>query len=89
MSAPSARDEQTFHKVEYKFVLQETPQNQIMKLLGREDISFNTFLDACEGEGELNGCITVIMIDAINECQDSNVWRGYLNQIIQLVQKYK
>ena len=73
----------------HKFVLQETPQNQIMKLLGREDISFNTFLDACEGEGELSGCITVIMIDAINECQDSNVWRGYLNQIIQLVQKYK
>jgi len=73
----------------HKFVLQETPQNQIMKLLGREDISFNTFLDACEGEGELNGCITVIMIDAINECQDSNIWRGYLNQIIQLVQTYK
>ncbi len=73
----------------HKFVLQDSPQNQIMSLLGKPGVLFESFLDSCEGYGELNGIITVIMIDAINECQDSSIWRAYINQIIQLVQSYR
>ena len=71
-----------------KFVLKETPQKQIMSLLGLDYITFEQFLDYCEGLGVLNGTTTVIMIDAINECQESSIWSTYLNMLFEQIEKY-
>lgn len=71
----------------HKFVLRETPQKQIMSLLGLDNVTFEQFIKYCEGLGFLYGTTTVIMIDAINECQESSIWRTYLNTLFEQVQK--
>ena len=71
-----------------KFIFDNTPQEQIVQILGLS-CSFNEFLQACEARGELDGGITVIMIDAINECKKYDIWKQYLNELIEEVKDYK
>lgn len=71
-----------------KFIFEKTPQEQIMQILGLQ-ASFHEFLLACEAKGELDGGITVILIDAVNECQKYDIWRQYINEIIEDVKKFK
>ena len=73
----------------HKFVLNLQPQSQIMIELELASISFHEFLEACEAKGEVDGGITVIMIDALNECAEHKAWRAYFNDIINEVRKYK
>ena len=65
-----------------KFILAQTPQEQILQILGLKT-SFQEFVAACELKGSIDGKITVIMVDAINECYDQNIWKQYLNEIIE------
>ncbi|MDE5539711.1 MAG: hypothetical protein K2J20_04420, partial [Bacilli bacterium] len=51
--------------------------------------TFHDFLLACEARGELDGGITVIMIDAINECKKHDIWKQYFNELIEEIKKYK
>lgn len=71
-----------------KFIYEKMPQEQIMQILGI-DASFNDFLLACEAKGALDGSITVIMIDAVNECQKYVIWKRYLGDIVDVVKKLK
>lgn len=67
-----------------KFICEKTPQEQIMQILDLES-NFHDFLLACEAKGELDGGITVIMIDAVNECEKYGIWKQYINDIIEEV----
>lgn len=69
-----------------QFILEEEPSKQIMRLLDK-DMSFDDFLSICETKGDYDGTITVIMIDAINECYRNIIWETYLNNIITKVEK--
>ncbi len=71
-----------------KFVFKDTPQVQIMKSLDL-NVTFQDFLSACEAKGELDGNITFIMIDAINECFKYDVWKYYINDIIDKIEQLK
>ena len=71
-----------------KFIYEKSPQEQIMQILGLES-SFHDFILACEARGEIDGGITVIMIDAVNECQKYAIWKQYLNDIVEEVKKSK
>lgn len=71
-----------------KFIYEKTPQQQIMQILDLES-NFHDFLLACEAKGELDGGITVIMIDAVNECQKYEIWKQYLNDIVEDVKGLK
>lgn len=71
-----------------KLISDDDPSTQIMKALGLTDRSFKDFLDSCEAKGEATGCITVFLFDAINECAHHNIWKYYLNQILQIVKEY-
>lgn len=68
-----------------QFVLKEEPSKQIMMLLDK-DMTFDDFLSICETKGNYDGTITVIMIDAINECYKNDIWKTYLNNIITKVE---
>lgn len=69
-----------------KFINDDQPKTQMMDMLG-DGLSFETFIQNCEIKGEIDGTITVIMIDAINECSHNTIWKNYLNEIIRTVQK--
>lgn len=71
-----------------KFIYEKTPQEQITQILGLKT-DFHDFLLACEAQGEIDGGVTVIMIDAVNECQKYGVWKQYLNEIVEDIKKFK
>ena len=73
----------------HKFVLNDQPQKQIMIELGLDGSTFHEFIQACEAKGEIDGGITVIMIDALNECTAHKVWKTYFNEIIKEIEKFK
>ena len=67
-----------------KFIFDSTPQDQIKKILNLH-CSFEDFLLACEARGEVDGGVTIIMIDAVNECSKSNIWKHFLGDIINQI----
>lgn len=71
-----------------KFLFTKAPQEQIVQMLELK-ASFQEFVTACEFKGSVDGKITVIMIDAINECYDQRIWKQYLNNIIEDIKKFK
>ncbi len=73
----------------HKFVLTDQPQKQIMNELGLNEFTFHEFVEACEAKGEIDDGITVIMIDALNECSAHRIWKTYFNDIINEIDKYK
>lgn len=73
----------------HKLVLNDQPQKQIMSELGLDGSTFHEFIQACEAKGEIDGGITVIMIDALNECSAHRIWKTFFNDIISEIEKYK
>ena len=71
-----------------KFIFDSTPQDQIKKILNLH-YSFEDFLLACEAKGEVDGGLTIIMIDAVNECSKSNIWKHFLGEIIDQISSLK
>ncbi len=71
-----------------KFIFDSLPQEQIMNVLQLK-VSFQDLLLACEAKGEIDGGITVIMIDAINECKKYSFWKFFINNIINEVKKLR
>mgnify|MGYP001623942632 FL=1 len=71
-----------------QFIFDNKPQDQIKSILGLQ-CSFEDFILACEAKGEIDGGITVIMIDAINECSRYDIWKQYLNELIRDITKLK
>lgn len=71
-----------------KFLFDDTPMNQIAKMLGIK-ADFDSFLSSLEGKGELEEMDFIIMIDAINECDKYAIWKNYLNDLIQTIESKK
>lgn len=71
-----------------KLISNNSPAEQIKEQLG---ISYDldTFFYILEGLGEIDNSSTVILIDALNECSNYNVWKNYLNSFISKLSKYK
>ncbi|MBP5551268.1 MAG: hypothetical protein J6X93_04390 [Bacilli bacterium] len=74
-------DSKTILLLGNKFLFEDTPTNQITKILGIKN-DFDSFLLSLEAKGELDGTDFVIMIDAINECDNYSIWKSYLNDLI-------
>ena len=72
-----------------KLFLNSNPEKSIMEYLNIDNMSFSEFLDECELKGELDGSLTVITIDALNECSHHNVWKSYLSKIISNIMTRK
>lgn len=81
-------DSRTILLLGHKFIFDETPSEQIVKMLGIST-DFASFLRAIEAKGELDGTNCVIMIDAINECDKYDVWKCYLNDLIESIESKK
>lgn len=71
-----------------QFIFDNKPQEQIKNILGLQ-CSFEDFLLACEAKGEVDGELTVIMIDAVNECSNYNIWKQYINGLINKISSLK
>lgn len=72
----------------HRFIFDKTPSEQIAKMLGIKT-DFNSFLLSLEAKGELEGTDFIIMIDAINECDKYNVWKCYLNDLVETIESRK
>lgn len=79
---------QTILLLGHKFIFEETPAEQIVKMLGI-NTDFTSFMQALEAKGELDGTDYVIMIDAINECDKYDIWKCYLNDLVDVVERKK
>lgn len=81
-------DNRTILLLGQKFIFSQSPQEQIVQMLGL-NASFQEFVSACEARGCIDNKITVIMVDAINECYNQNLWKQYLNDIVVYIKDLK
>jgi hypothetical protein len=65
-----------------KLLFDGTPAEQIKRAL-QTQYDFLSYLDALEDRGERNDSVTVIMLDAINECAHIKPWKVYLNELLE------
>jgi hypothetical protein len=63
------------------------PWDQILSLLGL-DYERDAFLGALDAAGEANRCRTLILIDALNESQDSSMWKNHLLGMLKTLEPH-
>lgn len=71
-----------------KLIGNNSPLEQIKEQLNTS-LEINTLLDTLEGLGEVDGSNTIIMIDALNESSNNQIWKKYLNTLVNEILKYK
>ena len=64
------------------------PLSEIPKYLGL-DCNIDEFLDALDSHAEATGHRSLLLIDALNESSDENIWQKHLNKLFKIISKYK
>lgn len=71
-----------------KIINNDKPQKQLVDSIGYTD-SFSSLLECLENNGQYDGTLSIIMIDAINETKNNDVWKQYINELILEIEKYE
>ena len=64
------------------------PLNEIPEQLGF-DCNIDEFLGALDSHAEATGHRSLLLIDALNESPNENIWENYLKQLSEIISKYK
>ena len=64
------------------------PLNEIPELLGL-DCNINEFFDAFNSHAEATGHKALLLIDALNESPNENIWENHLKRLSKIISKYK
>ncbi|MGN0105436.1 DUF4062 domain-containing protein [Methanobrevibacter ruminantium] len=62
---------------------------QLVSMLDLDNITFTDFLEKLNNKARYKKSRIIIMIDALNECDDKHLWKRYLNGFIKEIENYE
>lgn len=73
----------------HQFSIYQDPKTTLMDELGLRNFNFDNLLDALECKAKIQKSRVLILIDALNESKDINLWNEYLSSFLNSISKRK